>query len=104
MPYLPLEKRTDPTVLTAPVTPGELNYAVTRLCERYRAEKGDSYGTFNDIIGALTCASLEYYRRVAGDYEDLKRETNGDVYRPVSPPRPAVGFRGGADDQSTGAA
>lgn len=81
MPYLPVEKRMEPSVLTAPVTPGELNYAITKLIERYRALVGDSYGTFNNIVGVLECAKLEMYRRVAAPYEDFKKEVNGDVYR-----------------------
>jgi len=81
MPYISVEKRLDPSVLTAPTTEGELNYSMTRLVERFRAQKGDSYATFNAIVGALESAKLEFYRRVVSPYEDLKRELNGDVYR-----------------------
>ena len=34
----------------------------------------------NAIIGALECAKLELYRRVAAPYEDDKIIENGDVY------------------------
>jgi len=34
----------------------------------------------NAIIGALECAKLELYRRVAAPYEDDKIAENGDVY------------------------
>jgi hypothetical protein len=97
MPYIQADKRLDPSVLTAPQTPGELNYAVTRLAERFRAAWGDSYDTFNTIVGVLESAKLEFYRRIVSDYEDLKCETNGDVYRGVKPKRPSVDFQGGPD-------
>ena len=31
-------------------------------------------------MGALECAKLELYRRVAAPYEDVKIMENGDVY------------------------
>jgi hypothetical protein len=83
MPYLRAEERVNVNTLTCPITAGQLNYSVTRLCERFRGEKGDSYDTFNAIIGALECAKQEYYRRIVADYEAIKKEQNGDVYRPV---------------------
>lgn len=81
MPYISVAKRMEPSVLTAPTTAGELNYAITKLIERYRAQTGDSYDTYNTIVGVLECAKLEMYRRVAAPYEDFKKEVNGDVYR-----------------------
>jgi hypothetical protein len=48
---------------------------------------GLSYKNINQAIGALECAKLELYRRVAAPYEDKKALINGDVYvvnsRPV---------------------
>lgn len=61
-------------------TPGELNYVVTLSIKNYMENKGLSYQTINDIIGALDGASKEFYRRVAAPYEDKKIEENGDVY------------------------
>lgn len=61
-------------------TSGELNWAITQLLEDYRAEHGDSYGTFNDILGAALGARDEFYRRVVVPYEDQKCKDNGDVY------------------------
>jgi len=66
-----------------PRTPGELNYVLTSACLDYMDIKGgDSYITFNDIIGALEACKLEFYRRVVNPYEDTKIAANGDVYQP----------------------
>jgi len=59
--------------------PGELNYLITELVKVYRATN-HGYQAINDIIGALEGAKLEFYRRIAAPYEDLKIEGNGDVY------------------------
>ena len=61
-------------------TAGELNYQLTRLVVAYLNWKGKSYSTINEIMGVFACASQEFYRRVAADYEDIKRHENGDVY------------------------
>lgn len=62
-----------------PRDPGELNYAVTRLCDLY-VQGNLNYGSINDVIGALEGAKQEFYRRVAAPYEDAKIVQNGDVY------------------------
>ena len=59
---------------------GALNYLITLQCKNYIDKNGLSYGTINDVVGALTCAKDEFYRRVAVPYEDEKIKTNGDVY------------------------
>ena len=61
-------------------TCGELNYYITDLICLYMYEKGLSYQSINDVIGALEGAKTEFYRRVAEPYEDKKIEENGDVY------------------------
>ena len=61
-------------------SPGELNYLVTNLINTYLASKGESYQTYNDIMGALEGAKLELYRRKIAPYEDKKIKKNGDVY------------------------
>lgn len=66
-------------------TPGDLNYAITQLLEAYREGNGDSYWTFNDMIGVLECAKQELYRRIVSPYEDRKIQENGDVYAPLEP-------------------
>lgn len=79
MPYIKPEDRTLYKVRTFK-GPGELNYAFTELCVRYLGERGESYQTYNDIIGALEGAKLEMYRRRVGAYEDAAKDKNGDVY------------------------
>lgn len=68
---------------TQPITEGQLNYIITRAAAETAAtqiERGLSgYTGINAMIGALECAKLELYRRVAAPYEDRKREENGDV-------------------------
>lgn len=58
---------------------GELNYVITSICHQLLREKGVKYSKLNEIVGALECAKLELYRRVAADYEDKKIIENGDV-------------------------
>lgn len=59
---------------------GELNYIITKEALRFIDYNGMSYATINAAIGALECAKLELYRRLAAPYEDTKIQENGDVY------------------------
>lgn len=61
-------------------TAGELNYAITRLCDLFLNDHGPSYENINTIVGALECAKHEFYRRIAVPYEDRAIRVNGDVY------------------------
>ncbi|MCC6465875.1 MAG: hypothetical protein IT463_11095 [Planctomycetes bacterium] len=87
MPYIkPAERRPlDPLVdalfaaLPERDVAGSLNYVVSRLCARV-LEREKRYARINELVGALECAKLELYRRVAGPYEDEKARENGDVY------------------------
>ncbi len=83
MPYIE-QKSKDKLVKLAlgdlPTTAGELNYLITILCIAYKNNQGLSYKTINDIVGALEGAKLEFYRRVAIPYENIKISENGDVY------------------------
>ena len=85
MPYITPEARTRLLSGEAPRNAGELNYAITRLVDRYltalATEAGRlRYAHLNEAIGVLECAKLELYRRIAAPYADEKREENGDVY------------------------
>ena len=81
MPYISQKRRTAIDQYGhQPLFPGELNYLITKICLQYTTAKGDSYSTYNDIIGALECAKLELYRRCVAEYEDGKRTENGDVF------------------------
>jgi hypothetical protein len=87
MPYIKPEDRRplDPLIQQlAEALPGQnfagnLNYVISKLSARLLDEQL-SYARLNEIIGALECAKLELYRRVAAPYEDGKIESNGDVY------------------------
>ena len=78
MPYITEDRRGE--VKNGCKTPGELNYCLTLLCIDYANRHGHCYTTYNEIIGALECAKMEFYRRLAVPYEDQKIEENGDVY------------------------
>lgn len=60
--------------------PGQLNYSITKLINNYFHNNGGRYQQVNDILGALEGAKLEFYRRIAAPYEDMKIKENGDVY------------------------
>ena len=84
MPYIKQEKRTpidsQINVLEHLVTnEGDLNYTITCLCLAYIEQNGKKYSTINSAVGALECAKLEMYRRLAAPYEDLKAKENGDL-------------------------
>lgn len=59
---------------------GELNYQISKLISDFVAMKGLSYSTINEAIGALECAKLEAYEKVARSYEDAKEVQNGSVW------------------------
>lgn len=67
---------------------GELNYAITRLCDLFLQDFGTNYANLNAVVGALECAKQELYRRVVAPYEDAKRVENGDVYGSLSETAP----------------
>lgn len=82
MPYIKPERRDAILAGAKPQDPGELNFAITVQVDRYLEDKGGiRYGHLNEVIGALDCAKLELYRRIAAPYEDKKIAENGDVYR-----------------------
>lgn len=80
MPYIKEKDRKRLAKVCDPATPGELNFLFTVVIRTYIENKGLSYQTINDIVGALECCKLEAYRRVAVDYEEKKIDENGDVY------------------------
>jgi hypothetical protein len=78
MPYIEPSKRFDFDIAIA--SPGQLNFAITKLIWLYICKNGMSYTSLNTAIGVLECAKLEMYRRVAAPYEDDMCSKNGDVY------------------------
>jgi len=61
MPYI--EKKLRPTLEprspVGPLSAGELNFQITRLCWKYVERNGLSYATLNAVTGALECVKLE---------------------------------------------
>lgn len=80
MPYISPQRRTELDSELMPENAGEINYLVSCLISEFFALKGTNYETINTAIGALECAKLELYRRIAAPYEDVKLAENGDVY------------------------
>ena len=58
---------------------GNLNYIISSLVDGL-LESGVKYKKLNALVGALECAKLEFYMRVARPYEDEKIIENGEVY------------------------
>jgi len=86
MPYIKQERRDAILGGAKPQDAGELNFAITVLVDNYLKDKGGvRYAHLNEVVGALDCAKLELYRRVAGPYEDKKMAEAGDVYRILKP-------------------
>jgi hypothetical protein len=87
MPYIEKEARARLDRGDPPTTAGELNYAITRLVDDYLIRLGGiRYTHLNEAVGALECAKLELYRRLAAPYEDRKMNESGEVYRSSSVP------------------
>jgi hypothetical protein len=82
MPYISerQRKKLDDDDWVVPINPGELNYKITCILKKYIEYNGESYQTYNDIIGVLSCIQMELYRRKISPYEDKKIIENGDVY------------------------
>ena len=79
MPYVKQERREYLDQDYPAVTAGDLNYLITKQVAGFLNGEVDYHG-INMVIGALECAKLELYRRIASPYEDIKIEENGDVY------------------------
>lgn len=80
MPYISQNKRMLIGYSESPKTAGELNYVITTMLRLYLQDKGESYQTYNDMMGVLAGALQELYRRKITPYEDKKIKENGDVY------------------------
>ena len=57
---------------------GCLNYVVTRLLIAMYDKP--SYADYNEALGVLEAAKMEFYRRRVAAYEDAKIAEMGDVY------------------------
>jgi hypothetical protein len=69
---------------TPPATTGELTFKLTHECleylERSKAAKVPKWEERANIIMALECVKIEFYRRMLAYYEDYKILENGDVF------------------------
>ena len=84
MPYIKKQERTkfEKALKALPnlENAGELNYFVTKVCQQYVEDHKLSYNTLNEIVGALECSKIEFYRRAIAPYEGIKIAENSDVY------------------------
>ena len=83
MPYIQDRRKRLKEGTALPQNAGELNFMVCVLADGYLARKGLSYAVVNEVTGAIECAKLEIYRRIAAPYEDTKIKENGDVFTTV---------------------
>jgi hypothetical protein len=67
------------TLKVGHLTPGELNYVISRILAAWINNSPISYESINAAIGVLECAKLELYRRLAVPYEEKKFARNGDL-------------------------
>ena len=59
---------------------GILNYLITDLLDTcYGPLSEAKYKDYNEAIGMLECCKLEFYRKAAAPYEDMKAKENGAV-------------------------
>jgi hypothetical protein len=58
---------------------GNLNYLISSILYKSYGDQ-PRYDDINEIVGMLECCKLEFYRRIAAPYEDIKTKENGDVY------------------------
>lgn len=80
MPYIKTDRRIGLVMGDVPTTAGELNFLFTTYILSYLKSKGESYQTYNDIVGALENCKQELYRRKIAPYESEKINENGDVF------------------------
>lgn len=57
-------------------TGGNLNYLFSRILRQCYGKK---YSEMAEAVSVLEMAKQEYYRTVAGPYEDQKKFDNGDI-------------------------
>ena len=80
MPYISKEAREE-LFDRDPENAGEIQYLIAAMVSDYLKDKGEySYNTLNEVMGALSGAQQEFYRKVVAPYEDKKEIVNGHVY------------------------
>ena len=84
MPHIPQEDRL--LAADTPATPGELNYALTQLCLEYLERTDGRYADHAEVVAALECAKLEFYRLAVAPLENRAIAKNGIAYPIVGSP------------------
>jgi len=80
MPYLKIEQRIKISDDSRNIKePGDLNFAICCMVNSFLKNNGKNYKSINAAVGAIECAKLEIYRRLAAPYEDDKIDENGDI-------------------------
>ncbi len=80
MPYIDPERRRDLDAFGGfPVSTGELTYKIYKICMQYLNKSEGRFQDRSEVIAALECAKLEFYRRQLSEYEDSAILRNGDV-------------------------
>lgn len=57
---------------------GHVNYVFTRILHEWWYFNS-TYKTICSIMGTCSAVAMEFYRRIASNYEDIKIKENGDV-------------------------
>jgi len=80
MPYINRKQREE-LYDRDPLNAGELQYLIAGMISDYISDR-DKYDsqTLNDVMGALSSAQQEFYRKVVAPYEDKKELLNGSIY------------------------
>lgn len=80
MPYISKQDREE-LFDRDPVNAGEIQYLIAAMISDYLQDKGEyNYHTLNEVMGALSGAQQEFYRKVVAPYEEKKEILNGGVY------------------------
>ena len=59
--------------------PGIMNYSISQLIEYVYPVNDCGYKEFNEVIGFIESLKMEYYRKMASPYEDIKERKNGPI-------------------------
>lgn len=84
MPYIPKKDRVKfdkliDSLLVNIETYGEINYVISKLFKELVKTHGESYNSYNSLVGVLECIKLEMFRTRTGPYENTKKQKNGDI-------------------------
>lgn len=80
MPYLTPEDRERVLRAGRTNTVGELTYGIQQIVALFMRDRGLSYQTCAEVLGALEGVKADFVRRVLNPYEELKQRDNGDCW------------------------